>query len=114
MRFAVRSGAPRFSSIEKIMSDSLFNDLIEQITKGQVVAVVGAGVSLATTGGAEAAGWTGLLRLGIQRCADAAQPRPASGWADRQRSALDGDLADLLSVADQVSDRLGGYRKTSA
>jgi len=89
------------------MSDSLFNDLIEQITKGQVVAVVGAGVSLATTGGAEAAGWTGLLRLGIQRCADAAQPRPASGWADRQRSALDGDLADLLSVAEQVSDRLG-------
>lgn len=89
------------------MPDLLFNELIERIAKGQVVAVVGAGVSLAATGGAEAAGWGGLLRLGIDRCADVAQPRPASGWADRQRSALDGDLADLLSVAEQVSVRLG-------
>jgi hypothetical protein len=103
MRFSARSGAPRFSSIEKTMPDLLFDDLIERIATGQVVAVVGAGVSLAATGGAEAAGWGGLLRLGIDRCADVAQPRLASGWADRQRSALDGDLADLLSVAEQVS-----------
>jgi hypothetical protein len=103
MRFLARSGASRFFSIEKTMPDLLFNELIERIAKGQVVAVIGAGVSLAATGGAEAAGWGGLLRLGIDRCADVAQPRLASGWADRQRSALDGDLADLLSVAEQVS-----------
>ena len=81
------------------MLDPLLDDLIERITKGQVVAVIGAGVSMAATGGAKAAGWGGLLQLGIEHCKEGAIPRPPDGWADCQNDALKGDLNDLLSVA---------------
>ena len=41
-------------------TDYLNSDLIEQISKGQVVAIIGAGVSLGATGANPIAGWVGL------------------------------------------------------
>jgi hypothetical protein len=59
------------------MDESLFQDLAEKITKHQAGAVVGAGVTVASSGNAQAASWTGLLRLGIERCMAVAHPRPS-------------------------------------
>jgi SIR2-like domain len=82
-----------------------FDDLHQQMAKRQVIAIVGAGVSMGATGGAETASWVGLLRDGIKRCEHFGAP--PKGWGDRQREALEhGDLDDLLGVASQIENRL--------
>ena len=86
---------------------TLIDDLREQIAGGEAVIVVGAGVAIQASGGAEVASWPGLLRCAVQRCEELGSGLP-SGWGDRQRAALDsGDLDELLSVAEQVSSKLG-------
>ena len=85
----------------------LLDDLQQQIANGQVVAIVGAGVSIGATG-ADTASWVGLLKNGIKRCEGVGSPRPNPGWSDRQEAALeDGQLDELLSVASQIESRLG-------
>jgi len=91
------------------MSASLLaRDLSEQIAGRQVVVVVGAGVSIAASGGAKAASWTGLLTTAIDRCEQLAHNLPA-GWGERIRGQIDsGDSYELHSAADNVTHRLGG------
>ena len=85
----------------------LLDDLQQQVANGQVVAIVGAGVSIGATG-ADTASWVGLLKNGITRCEEVGNPRPNPGWGDRQRAALeDGQLEELLAVASQIESRLG-------
>ncbi len=84
------------------------DDLREQVAKRQVVAIVGAGVSIAATGGAETASWIGLLRNGVARCESFGSPPPKPEWGERQRAALrEGDMNELLAVGSQIEGRLG-------
>ena len=94
------------------MSEELINDLANEIRNHRVIAVVGAGVSVAATGNAPNASWIGLLRHGVDRIVDL-HLAPNDKWRSRQIEVLDeasaglGDLDDLLSVAEQVAKRLG-------
>lgn len=94
------------------MAHSLRQDLVADIRAGRVVAVVGAGVALAASGGKPVAGWIGLLQDGIARI-EALNRAPHQDWANRQRAILAdasagrGDLTEMLSVAEQISARLG-------
>ena len=86
-------------------------DLADLIAKRQVVTIVGSGVSIASTGNAPTASWQGLLLQGITHC-EQFIPGFSKRRADRQREALkdaleDGDLVELLAVAEQLSTRLG-------
>lgn len=89
---------------------TLLDHLRADLARGQVLIVVGAGVSIAAasgTPGQRFASWTGLLASGIDRCTKVALPLP-SGWADRLRADLaSGDLDDLLAVAERVATKLG-------
>ncbi|MGH8887002.1 MAG: SIR2 family protein [Egibacteraceae bacterium] len=88
----------------------LVGDLAREIADGQVVVVVGAGVSIAASGGAQAASWTGLLTTGVERCEQLVPGLPA-GWGERVRGEIgSGDLDDLLSAAEKVTRKLGGRR----
>lgn len=57
----------------------LLADLRERIANGRVVAIVGAGVAMATTDGNRIASWTGLLEDGVQRCEQVVPGLP-TGW----------------------------------
>jgi hypothetical protein len=70
-----------------------------------VLAVTGTGVSMAITANNPLASWTGLISNGIDRCIDL-RLRDAK-WGDQQKKLLEGDLHDLLGVAEHVSRRLG-------
>lgn len=88
----------------------LVHDLAREIAEGQVVAVVGAGVSTAANGAAPAASWTGLLHIGVERCEQLVPGLPR-GWGDRVRGELEsGDIDELLIAAEKVTRRLGGSR----
>src|SRR5262245_40453141 len=50
------------------LPDESLEKLAGDIELGKVVAVVGSGISIGTTGGLETTSWTGLLRHGIHRC----------------------------------------------
>jgi hypothetical protein len=85
----------------------LFTDLHDRIAAGQVVVVAGAGVSIRSSGGQSVASWTGLLADGIGRCVELGQGDEE--WARRRREDLtSGQMDELLSVAEQVTQRLGG------
>lgn len=89
------------------MSRDLLDELSQQIARGRMLAVVGAGVSIAATGGDCLASWTGLLRHGAERCVEVAGPLP-EGWAEQVRAEIDsGDLDELLSAAEKISRKLG-------
>ena len=60
----------------------LVSDLQEQIERGQVVAIVGAGVSIGATNGNPLASWTGLLEDGVNRCCEVALPRSRTDWKE--------------------------------
>ncbi|MEW6073952.1 MAG: SUMF1/EgtB/PvdO family nonheme iron enzyme [Planctomycetota bacterium] len=90
------------------MSELLRKDLKARIAAGRVVVIAGAGVARAAT--PQAPGWVELLESGVRRCVDLDSGRKLpSGWAKRQGMALkDGDLDELLGVAEQVTLKLGG------
>jgi len=95
----------------RLMSEAAIKDLQTSIAKGQVVAVVGTGVSAAATGNAAASSWQGLLQKGIAHC-ESFVPGLPKRWGQRQREALEdavdaGDLVEMLAVAEQLSTRLG-------
>lgn len=88
------------------MSEPLTEDLKREIGAGRCIAIVGAGVSIFSTGNAPCASWTGLLHHGVQRCSDLI-PGLSEGWAARAKADIDsGDLDDLLSSAEKVSRKL--------
>jgi hypothetical protein len=68
--------------------------------------VCGAGVSAHATSGV-APTWTKLIRSGIRRVADL--DANAAAWADESTQKLTaGDAATWISVADDITDKLGG------
>jgi hypothetical protein len=71
---------------------------------------VGAGLSLAATGGATHASWRGLIADGIEVCERVVSPLPP-GWAGRMRDELTyGDVISFIAVADEVTRRLRAVR----
>ncbi len=87
------------------------DELRREIAAGRVTVILGAGVSMAATGGAATASWIGLLTDGIDRCVAVVPGLPAR-WPDSMRNLLDlgreGDPEALLSVAEQITVKLGG------
>lgn len=82
-------------------------DLKSLIVKRQVVVILGAGVSVATSGGAPTASWKGFLRDGVTRCQDWAGADPA--WCLLQRDNLEmGETEDWIGVARRITQKLGG------
>jgi formylglycine-generating enzyme required for sulfatase activity len=77
-------------------------DLREMIARGQVVAVVGSGVSAATTSSAPT--WRGLIDSGVERCRAIGAEDP---WCETVRSLLGFPHSDmLLSAAELVHQKL--------
>jgi len=88
-------------------SSSVEGDLRERIKQGDVVLVVGAGVSVAATVANPVAGWRGLLDHGLDRCREVAKVDPR--WVSRVREEINSDDAsDLLFAAEKVTEKLGG------
>jgi SIR2-like domain/Tetratricopeptide repeat len=87
---------------------SLRDDLQQQIEAGQVVAIVGAGVSVGATNNHAVASWQGLLRHGVDYC----RMLPTTGVTDTMAQLLHsqidaGDLDMMLSTAEVISAKLG-------
>ena len=78
-------------------------DLRKMIGRGQVVAVVGSGVSMATT--SRAPTWRGLMASGVERCRTVGA---ADKWCQRTLGLLepDSDADMLLSAAELVQQKL--------
>jgi SOS-response transcriptional repressor LexA len=75
------------------------------------VPFAGTGISVAVTGGAQHAGWRGLLLDGIEACRRVVSPLPA-GWADRMKDQLDhGDLVTCTTAAEEIAQRLRTVRE---
>jgi len=82
--------------------------LQSRLADNQVLVFVGTGVSLATAQD-PIAGWKGFLRHGLDYCESVCGGLSATKWKARQTAALDeGDLDELLSVAEHISRRLAG------
>src|SRR5574341_1034744 len=89
---------------------SLLEDLKGQIDNGQAIAVVGAGISIATSKNPAIASWPGLLKSGVSRCEEIVYSLPKD-WGKSVRASLrSGKLDDLLKVAQEVSKQLGAPR----
>jgi hypothetical protein len=88
------------------MTDALKAELGERIAVGNVLAVTGTGISIAATRNNPLASWTGLITNGIEHCVGLGL-RDAE-WGEQQKAQLkNGDVGDLLGVAEEVSHRLG-------
>lgn len=87
------------------VTDVLKGELVGEIAAGRTLVVVGTGVSLATTENNPLASWKGLIANGVERCVGL--QLADTDWRERQKAALEGDLEELLGVAEQVSRRLG-------
>jgi tetratricopeptide (TPR) repeat protein len=84
----------------------LVEDLREELARGEVLVVVGTGVSIQATGGAECAKWDGLIRNGIEYAAG--RNLLTDDAARRLRNRLEKKtVKDLLGVAQKVSEALG-------
>jgi hypothetical protein len=91
------------------MSATPGDDLREEMAAGQAVVIVGAGVSMAATGGAPTASWTGLLNDGVTYCEALLGPSLPPGWAERRGAQVaSGDLDELVGAAEDLTSRLGG------
>ena len=83
------------------------DEIRDALRRRQVVAVVGAGATIAATNGAPEASWYGLLQHGISHCERFGQPRLASSAADQFRELLrEGDLDCWLSAATLIETKL--------
>jgi hypothetical protein len=89
---------------------SLLGDLKAHVGRGDVLVIVGAGISIGATNRDPVASWTGLLESGVDRCLVVVQGLPTD-WAVRVRGEIrSGDLDDMLSAAEKISRRLGAPR----
>src|SRR5262245_35406882 len=95
------------------MADGLLEDLRSQIGKRQVLAIVGAGVSIGATGGKPEvngkplASWLGLLYHGVGYCEQYAQASKAWGDSIRGQLALEDDNDQLVLAATAIENKLG-------
>jgi len=89
------------------MSDSIPGELHQQIAHGNVVVIVGAGVSAAATGGHEVSSWYGLLKHGIGYVRRW-HHYDASWERQRIESLEKGDATTLIALAEEITDELGG------
>ena len=72
----------------------------EELSAGEAVVIVGAGVSMTATGGASTASWVGLLNDGVTFCEALLGPSLPSDWAERRRAQVaSGDLEELVGAA---------------
>jgi tetratricopeptide (TPR) repeat protein len=91
------------------MSDQsyLIGELKREIAQQRVLIIAGAGVSIGATKNEQCASWTGLLKHGAERC-EQIVPNLQKGWKKRVYADIDsGDLIDLLSATEKISQRLG-------
>jgi hypothetical protein len=87
----------------------LIRELRKDLAAQRIIAVLGAGVSVATSNNAPTASWRGLLSHGIEHCAVFGHPRPAAGWVSHMRWLINnGDMEDYLVVATEIERRLQG------
>jgi SIR2-like domain/NB-ARC domain len=85
----------------------VLDDLREQLVSGRALIVVGAGVAAATAG-ASTASWLGLLEDGVGRVEETAGGLPEN-WGELSRRQLaSGETTWLISVAEEITARLGG------
>jgi hypothetical protein len=92
-------------------NEALKKELKEEIAKGQVAIIVGAGVSMSASRDPARdpnfASWIGLLKSGVAECMKV-RPELGEKWAQRVRDEIDsGDIDDLLSAAEKVEKKLG-------
>jgi hypothetical protein len=87
--------------------EALIEDLKREIAAQGCIVVVGAGVSVAATGGAACASWTGLLKHGVARCEALVSHSLPTGWAKRLEQEIEsGDIDDLVGAAEKISRKL--------
>jgi hypothetical protein len=90
---------------------SLFETLRDDVATGHALVIVGTGVSIAVSGGAESASWGGLLRSGIDYAAEMNLSLP-EGWkagAIADLEMAEGGLRNgFITLADKVTAALGG------
>ena len=84
----------------------LVEDLREELARGEVLVVVGTGVSIQATGGAECAKWDGLIRNGIDYAAGRNLLTEDAARSLRSRLKKN-TIKDFLAVAQKVSEALG-------
>lgn len=84
----------------------LDDDLRDEISHGQVLAVVGAGVSVGATQGAGVASWMGLLQNGVD-CCESLKRFTAQEAAVARQNIQVGTTAFLLAAAELVDKTLG-------
>ncbi|MFF5057022.1 SIR2 family protein [Micromonospora sp. NPDC000663] len=89
------------------VSPYLRNEIVEAIRRGDAIFIVGAGVSLLASDGAESASWKGLIRAGVDRSADLDQSL-SGRWRSSKLKALSStaDSAQMISVAQEVERHL--------
>lgn len=88
----------------------------DALRDGNVVAIVGAGVTRAAAPEATTAGWEGLLRSGAQHVVDAGCA-PNDGWLDFVLHDIEYALANndgegLITAGEKIVDALGGLSST--
>ena len=89
--------------------DLLHEDLRRSISAGQVVAIIGAGVSIRSSSASLAASWRGLLEDGVHRCAGIGCGGADAAWVKRKLDDLEnGDIHEWVGVAEQITRRLVG------
>ncbi|WNG37670.1 SIR2 family protein [Archangium violaceum] len=92
----------------------LVDDLAKELAAKRVVLIVGAGVSISSTGGAPTASWLGLLEHGVRWCRSYANPPVDDAWKDRQLEALkSGDTDEAITTAESIQRKLqsGDFRR---
>lgn len=93
------------------MTEPVTEGLRRDINEGRTLSVVGAGVSIAVSGGAVTASWTGLVRAGVDYAANSGAELPP-GWKTNVLDDISlgeaGSSTHLISAAGKVVDALGG------
>lgn len=89
-------------------NSSPIDELRRSLRTRQAVILAGAGVALASSGGAKSASWLGLLRDGLEYCR---RHGVETGWVDTKLDQLEkfsGDADELIEVASAVTRKLDG------
>ena len=82
----------------------MLDHLRASIATGNAILVIGAGVTANATGGREWGTWRGLIRNGLTRVVQLTDKE--ADWLEHQEWLLEGDVHDLIGVAQQVETRL--------